>query len=259
MAMAVIFLGAALNPLSQASAGALSSASASPVILPQSPANISLAWAVPNYPVGRQMTWLLSAVTKPPVPTAELKAHFDPRFLALVPPATFNRDLESLHLVLPLRIITLAAGLTTGALEADVAAGPGRLGLVMTVDAQGLIEALQVTPSPSLPPVPKSWAALDAQVRSLAPDVSLEVATIPEPTLTSTATTTGPASIVGAASTTAAAAPVTPRRRRPPARCPHRKAGPALPLRLAPPARPPPLPLPLDRRRPRALSAPVTS
>jgi hypothetical protein len=206
MAMAVIVLGAALNPLYQASAGTLPSASAPPVTLPQSPANISLGWAVPNYPVGRQMRWLLGAVTKPPVPTAELKAHFDPRFLALVPPARFNRDLESLHLVLPLRIVTLTAGLTTSVLEAEVATGPGRLGLVMSVDAQGLIEALQVSPSPSLPPVPKSWAALDAQVRSLAPDVSLEVATIPQPTLTSTAATTGPASTVGAAGTTAASA-----------------------------------------------------
>ena len=199
-AVAVIAVGAALVPLSPASAGALASAAAPPVILPQSPANISLTWAVPNYPVGRQMRWLLNAVTEPPVPTAELKAHFDPRFLSLVPPATFNRDLESLHLVPPLRIVTLSGGLTTSVLEADVAAGPGRLGLVMSVDAHGLIEGLQVSPSPTLPPAPKSWATLDAQVRSLAPDVSLEVATIPAPTLTGTASTTVPAGTGGAAS-----------------------------------------------------------
>jgi hypothetical protein len=206
MALTVITLSAALGPLSQTSAEASASAAVPPVTLPQSPANISLAWAVPNYPVGRQMRWILNAVTKPPVPTAELEAHFDPRFLALVPPATFNRDVASLHLVPPLRIVALSGGLTTGVLEADVAVGPGRLGLVMSVDAHGLIEGLQVSPSPSLPPAPKSWAALDAQVRTLAPNVSLEVATIAAPTLTSTATTTAPASTASAASTTAASA-----------------------------------------------------
>ena len=190
--VAVVALGAVLTPLDQASAGAATPIATSPVTLPQSPANLSLSWAVPNYPVGRQMRWLLDIVTKPPVPAAELKAHFDPRFLSLVPPATFNKDLEALHLVPPLRIVSLDGGVTTSVLEADVATGPARLGLVMSVDARGLIEGLQVSPSPSSPPAPQSWAALDAQVRSLAPDVSFEAATLTIPTITSTATTTVP-------------------------------------------------------------------
>jgi hypothetical protein len=193
-AVLVLVLGMFINPVYQTAASAQAPGTAPPVATPYSPTNISLAWAVPNYPVGRQMRWLLDTVTKPPVSTAELKAHFDPRFLTLVPPATFNRDLESLHLVPPLRIISLIAGFTTGQLEADVAEGPARLGLVMSVDAHGLIEALQVSPSPSLPPAPKSWAALDAQLHSLAPEVSFEVATIAPPAITSTATTTPPTS-----------------------------------------------------------------
>ena len=190
--VAVAALGAVLTPLDQAGAGAAIPTATSPLTLPQSPANLSLSWAVPNYPVGRQMRWLLGIVTKPPVPTVELKAHFDPRFLSLVPPAMFNKDLESLHLVPPLRIVSLSGGSTTGVLEAEVATGPARLGLVMSVDAHGLIEGLQVSPPPTSPPGPRSWAALDAQVRSLAPEVSFEAATLTLPTLTSTATTTVP-------------------------------------------------------------------
>ena len=195
-AVAVAAFGAVLTPLDQASAGAAIPTATSPLTLPQSPANLSLSWAVPNYPVGRQMRWLLGIVTKPPVPTGELKAHFDPRFLSLVPPAMFNKDLESLHLVPPLRIVSLSGGSTTGVLEAEVATGPARLGLVMSVDAHGLIEGLQVSPPPSSPPGPRSWAALDAQVRSLAPEVSFEAATLTLPTLTSTATTTVPSTPV---------------------------------------------------------------
>jgi hypothetical protein len=69
------------------------------VALPESPTGLSLAWALPGYPVGRQMRWLLGAVVKPPVPTAILKAHFDGKFLSAVPPASFNSVLTGLRLV----------------------------------------------------------------------------------------------------------------------------------------------------------------
>ena len=137
---------------------------------------------MPDYPVGHQLRWLLGAVVKPPVPTALLKAHFDAEFLSAVPPASFNSVLTGLQLKAPVRITSLDAGTTPTALVADIAFGETRIGLAISVDASGLINGLRVSPEPPPPPAaPTSWAALDAQVRSLAPDVSFEAATISPP------------------------------------------------------------------------------
>jgi len=158
-------------------------------VLPTAPQNLSLAWAIPNYPVGRQLRWLLRAATGPPVPASALKAHFDAQFLSQVPPTLLNQGLEALHLQAPVGVTSLDAGLTASALEVGLASGDEQLGLVLSVDEHGLINGLRVAPAPALPNAPESWAGLDAQLRSLAPDVSFEAATLGPPVLARTART----------------------------------------------------------------------
>jgi hypothetical protein len=152
-------------------------------VLPAARDNLSLAWAIPDYPVGRQLRWLLDAATEPPVPAATLRKHFGTQFLTAVPPSVLNQDLEALHLRSPIRVTSLDAGLTTSALEAGLAARDEQLGLVISVDGHGLINGLRVSPGPALPNAPRNWTALDAQLRSLAPDVSFEAASLGPPTL----------------------------------------------------------------------------
>jgi hypothetical protein len=151
-------------------------------VLPAAQDNLSLAWAIPNYPVGRQLRWLLGAFTKASVPTAELKAHFDASFLAAAPPAVLNADLGALRFRAPLRVTYLDAGLTASALEGGLASGAAEYSFIMSVDSQGLISGLRLGRSPALPATPTSWAGLDAQLRSLAPGVGFLAATIAPPT-----------------------------------------------------------------------------
>lgn len=169
--------------------------------LPQAQDNLSLAWAVPNYPVGRQLRWLLTAVTKVPIPAAELKAHFDATFLAAVSPTTFNEDLKALHLVAPLRLTYLDAGVTASGIEGGLASAAAEYSFVIAVNSSGLISGLRFAPSPALPTAPASWAGLDAQLHSLAPDVSFEAATVSPP---STAGAPGTCHILNSVSPTTA-------------------------------------------------------
>lgn len=146
--------------------------------LPRAQRNLSLAWAIPASPVGRQLRWLLAAAGKPPIPAAAIRAHFDARFLAAVPPASLNAGLAMLRLRPPLRVTFLGAGLTASALEGGLASGAGESSFVISVDAAGLISGLRAAPAPALPAAPGSWAGLDAQLRSLAPDVGFLAATL---------------------------------------------------------------------------------
>ncbi len=178
-------LAVSLSPLGQVGAGATragaSTGETTMAALPEPQTGLSLAWALPDNAVGRQMRWLLGAVVKPPVATATLEAHFGTKFLSAVPPASFNSVLANLRLQAPVRITSLDAGTAPTGLVADIVSGTARFGLAMSVDPSGLIDGLQVSPEPPLPPAPTSWAGLDAQVRSLAPDVSFEASTVSAP------------------------------------------------------------------------------
>ena len=177
---------AAASAASAAAAASAASAAEATVTLPQAQSNLSLAWAVPDYPVGHQLLWLLSVATQAPVPVAELKAHFDAQFLAAVAPATLNDDLVGLKLRAPLSVTSLeapsppSAGLGSGTslLGAGLSWGNSALSLLIGVDGKGLISTLRVAPAPALPAAPTTWAGLDTQLRSLAPDVSFEAATL---------------------------------------------------------------------------------
>ena len=175
--IATIALSLVLAPLGPVAAHAQARATTRP----RAQENLSLAWAVPSYPVGRQLRWLLGAVTKPPVPAAALRAHFDNNFLKVVPPTTLNADLATLHFRAPLRVTYLDAGLTTSAIEGGLSSSAAGYSFAMAVDAHGLISGLRVAPAPVLPPAPTSWAGLDAQLRSLSPDVGFLAATVSPP------------------------------------------------------------------------------
>jgi len=190
IAAAVTFAASSALVLPGAWAATATAVTRAPVVVPPTaPANLSLAWAIPNYPVGSQLRWLLNAATAPPVPASVLRAHFDTQFLAVVTPTALNQALEALNLQAPIRVTSLDAGLTRSALEVSLASGNERLGLVVSVDGQSLIDGLRVSPAPALPSAPTSWAGLDSQLRSLAPDVSFEAATLSPPTLTGKAST----------------------------------------------------------------------
>jgi hypothetical protein len=117
------------------------------------------------------------------------------------------------------RITSLDAGTTPTALVADIVSGTARFGLAMSVDANGLIDGLRVSAEPPLPSAPTSWAGLDAQVRSLAPDVSFEASMISAPnsgSSTSTSTTSAPSPVApGALGTCRAVNAIAPATARP--------------------------------------------
>ncbi len=112
------------------------------------------------------------------MPAAELAQHFTTAFLAQVPPARFNAVLAGLHATGNWRIASLDAGTKTNALSATIVAGTTEAGIEISTDPQGLIQGLLLRPAPPLPAAPASWAALDREATSLAPDTGFEAATI---------------------------------------------------------------------------------
>jgi dienelactone hydrolase len=106
----------------------------------------------PNTPVGRQARWLVGAVTHPPIPAAEITAHFDRAYLA--------------HLPSPAAVALNAsfAGLQRLRVDSITTPAPDRLALIVTVngttkqrvriavDAHGLISALRAQPAEVAPP-----------------------------------------------------------------------------------------------------------
>ena len=127
---------------------------------------------LPGTPAGAQLQWLLGAIGRP-VPDAAVRAHFDPRFLASVSPATVSGALTTtgqLHLlsVTTSQARSLVVAVTMGTSQ--------RLRLTLTVDPQGLITGLLLRAP--IPPAPTSWAGVDQAARSVAPKARLLVAEV---------------------------------------------------------------------------------
>jgi beta-lactamase class A len=129
----------------------------------------------PDTPAGTQLRWLIAAMAHLPLSGAQVRAHFDAAFLAQVSPAMLNQALQSLVSVKLLSIqvsepSTLVALVSTG--------GPvPRAQAALTVDSQGLISGLRLSPAATAP-TPATWAGVDAAVRSVAPQVRLLVADV---------------------------------------------------------------------------------
>ena len=142
-----------------------------------SPAPVFIATAAPDAPVGRQLTWFLSAMADIPWSQQVIRAHFDSGFLASVSPEQLNSTLDNLPAV--------GASLT-GLLWQDPARDPNsllavansggqQLTVTIVVDRAGLISYLVLNP---YQPPPANWAQVDRQLAALAPDASLLAARV---------------------------------------------------------------------------------
>ena len=106
---------------------------------------------------------------------AQVRAHFDAAFLAQVSPAMLNQALQgatgvkllSIQVSEPSTLIAIVS--TSGVLP--------RAQVALTVDSQGLISGLRISPATTAP-TPATWAGVDAALRSVAPQVRLLVANV---------------------------------------------------------------------------------
>ena len=126
--------------------------------------------SLPNSPVGAQARWLFAAVLHSPISAAAITAHFDKPFLAQVTPAQLNAVLAGVT-TLRLDAVTLN---TSDSLVMTLTVNGSLLQISLTVDSAGLISGLLLQP----PPTPTTWAAVDSQVRSVAPQVRMLVAKV---------------------------------------------------------------------------------
>jgi dienelactone hydrolase len=118
-------------------------------------------------PAGKQASWLVGALAHLPLTAAEVSAHFDRSYLALVPPpaaAALNASFVGLR---SLRVDAITTSTPTAIDFTVTVNGKSDLDARLAVDSRGLISVLHTQPVGSTPP--------------------------PEPPPTSTATTTTPA------------------------------------------------------------------
>src|ERR1022692_2175192 len=166
--------------LALASASMIAAAAGcSSAALPASPASPAATASFPHTAAGTQARWLFGAATRHPVPAAEVTAHFDHAFLAQVPAAELNTSFAGLS---SLRLDSITTS-TPGTMVFIVTAnGSARLRVSLATDARGLISGLLLraagAPPSALGPVPSTWAAVDRQIRSVAPEVRLLVASV---------------------------------------------------------------------------------
>ena len=143
-----------------------------------------IATAVPDAPVGRQLTWFLRAVADLPWSEQVIQAHFNSGFLAQISPDEINSFLEGLP-ALGASVPSPGASLIglllqvpaddPVALLAVAAFGGVELTVDISVDRAGLISGLRLTP---YQPPPASWAQADRDLAALAPGASLLAARV---------------------------------------------------------------------------------
>ncbi len=132
---------------------------------------------IPDTPVGRQLRWLLDAVTRAPIPAAELAGHFTPAFLAQFPAGQINALLAAV----PDLSVTEPASVTDTSISARGTGGGGPVVIDIGVDGTGLIAGLRITPDAPAAPAPASWRELDRRLHALAPRVSFLAAEVHGP------------------------------------------------------------------------------
>jgi beta-lactamase class A len=137
------------------------------------PAAGARAPSVPSSPVGTQLRWFLGTTARLPLGATEISAHFDGQFLAAVTPAQLDEILGETPGGMRLVSISTAG---PNALEAQVAVAGITLKVQMSVDGLGLIDGLRLTPVIGAPFT--TWAAIDRQLKSLAPGVGLLAAQV---------------------------------------------------------------------------------
>jgi Beta-lactamase enzyme family/ORF 12 gene product N-terminal len=168
LTIAVALLAAACTSPKAQAPGGLPTAAGSP-----QPARSAVP---PDTPAGAQLRWLIAAAAHLPLSDAQIRAHFDPAFLAQVSPAALNEALQ--QEAIRIRLLSVRVS-ELSTLVADVSAydGNSRAEVLLTVDSQGLVSWLRISPA-STGPTPASWADVDATLRSVAPQVHLLVADV---------------------------------------------------------------------------------
>ncbi|MEV0615292.1 serine hydrolase [Nonomuraea sp. NPDC050404] len=119
---------------------------------------------IPDTLAGKQLTWLLDAVNRTPIPDDELAGHFSPDFLKAVPPAQVNEALASVKGMQVRRVLSSQ----NQYLLAEVTAGATTSNAEITVDTAGVIVGLQFGQ-----PDPKTWAEIDKRMSTASPDSGL--------------------------------------------------------------------------------------
>jgi len=130
----------------------------------------------PGTPAGAQLRWLIAAAAHLPLSDAQVRAHFDPAFLAQVSPTVINEAL--LQEAISIRLLAVKVSeLSTVVAEVSTYHGTSRAQVLLAVDRRGLVSLLKISPA-STEPVPASWAGVDTTLRSVAPQVHLLVADV---------------------------------------------------------------------------------
>jgi uncharacterized protein YceK len=128
---------------------------------------------VPDTAVGTQLTWFLGAVAAAPLSQQVIDAHFDGLFLSEVSPAKLNDVLAEFSAASGASLVGLLSKGPTS-LVALATFGTQRWKVTISVDSAGLIEGLLLAPSLAL----ASWATIDQELDSLAPDASFLAAQV---------------------------------------------------------------------------------
>ena len=128
--IAVAFLAAACTSPKPQAPGGLPTAAGSP-----QPARSA---ALPDTPAGAQFRWLVAAAAHLPLSDAQIRAHFDPAFLAQVSPTVINEAL--LQETITIRVLAVKVS-ELSTLVADVSTyhGSSRAQVLLAVDRRGLI------------------------------------------------------------------------------------------------------------------------
>jgi beta-lactamase class A len=153
--------------------GALSAPVAS---APEPEPTPSAAVAEKDTPVGRQVTWLVAASHRIPLPDSEIEQHLSPAVLASLSPAQFN---EALAEVGGTTGFTLQRYQETSNVVAQIlfSSDTGTWQGGISVDSSGLINGINFVPAP---PTPTSWGDLDRRLSALAPRASMLAARLDE-------------------------------------------------------------------------------
>ncbi|GAA3087221.1 serine hydrolase [Streptosporangium carneum] len=136
--------------------------------------SVTAAPEIPDSPAGKQLTWFLDALSRTPIAESEYQEHFTADFLKAVPVDELNKSAKALKGLTLEKLVVVQPTL----LQGTATLGDQRYNLMISVDADGRINGLQVPPEQPPLPGPKDWKELDARLRTVAPDVGFLAAEI---------------------------------------------------------------------------------
>ena len=164
MATVVVLAGACTSPRTPTPAGPVTAAAST------GPAK---AMVPPDTSAGAQLGWLIAAAAHLPVSGEQVQAHFDAAFLTQADAAAINQTLQP---VAGVKLLSIeVSDLNTVAAIVSASGALSQAQVWLTVDSQGLISRLRISPV-TTGPGPATWADVDTALRSVAPQVRLLVA-----------------------------------------------------------------------------------